>query len=361
MTQHPAMTPASAGAEAGMLLGRERELATVAHMLERTRTGDGAVVAIEGTAGIGKTALLTAVLRDAGEAGARVLAATAAPLEASFPFGVARQLFEPVRREVGETAWEDVSGGAARFSARALGERALETADPGDDPSFATLHGLYWLTANLALEGPLVLAIDDIQWADRPSLRYLCHLVRRLDGVAATVVFALRTGEPATDPRLLSELLVEGADALRLGPLGERDATELVRARGRYRGGPARVLGRSPRHRRQPVPARRTRRGPALGGSRGGAGGDRLPSGSAARERRARAPAPPVGNARGFLCPGHGHGRARGRETARERRRSRGPGDRRGDARGRGPARSGDPRRPADARVRPSGGPGRGV
>lgn len=199
--------------------------------IARARAGDGAVLAIEGTAGIGKTALLSASLRAAAEEGTRVLLATASSFETAFPFGVARQLFEPARRELGEGAWDELSSGAARFAARALDERALELGDFGEDPSFAILHGLYWLTANLAEESPLVLAVDDAQWADRTSLRYLCHLIRRLDGVAATVVVAVRSGEPPADTLLLSELLAAAAPTLRLGPLGERPAAELVRSR----------------------------------------------------------------------------------------------------------------------------------
>lgn len=231
MTQQRAATQAADRAWVGELVGRERELESASAAVAGTRTGDGAVLAIEGAAGIGKTALLSASLRAAAEDGTRVLFATAAPFETAFPFGVARQLFEPARRELGECAWEKLSSGAAGFAARALDDGALDVADPGDDPSFATLHGLYWLTANLALEGPLVLAVDDAQWADRPSLRYLCHLIRRLDGVAATVVLAVRSGEPAADTVLLSELLAAAAPSLRLGPLGEHAATELVRSR----------------------------------------------------------------------------------------------------------------------------------
>jgi hypothetical protein len=47
------------------------------------------------------------------------------------------------------------------------------------DASFAMLHGLYWLAANVAYDRPTVLAIDDLHWADTPSLRWLCYLARR--------------------------------------------------------------------------------------------------------------------------------------------------------------------------------------
>ena len=46
---------------------------------------------------------------------------------------------------------------------------------------FAALHGLYWLVANLTAVGPVVLACDDLQWADEPSLRWLVYLCNRLE------------------------------------------------------------------------------------------------------------------------------------------------------------------------------------
>jgi DNA-binding CsgD family transcriptional regulator len=215
---------------AGPLVGRDTELEAIERGVAAARAGDGRVLAIEGVAGIGKTALVRTALHTARKSAVQGLLATATPLETDFPFGVARQLFEPVRREVGEDAWAELCGGAARFATRALDEQALDAADPGDDPSFATLHGLYWLTANLTLERPLLLAVDDAQWADRPSLRFLAHLVRRLEGIPVLVVLAVRSGDPPADAVLLSELIAASEPALRLTPLGELDAAELVRA-----------------------------------------------------------------------------------------------------------------------------------
>ena len=62
----------------------------------------------------------------------------------------------------------------------------------------AALHGLYWLTANIAAKGPVLLAIDDAHWADKPSLRWLAYLVARLEGLPVLVVMTVRPGEPGT-------------------------------------------------------------------------------------------------------------------------------------------------------------------
>lgn len=97
---------------------------------------------------------------------------------------------------------------------------------PGDDPS-ALVRGLYWLTVNLASgsgsgsgrgagDGPgswpgagpagLLIEVDDAQWADRPSLRYLAYLAARIDELPAALVMAVRSGEEAADEGTLAWL-----------------------------------------------------------------------------------------------------------------------------------------------------------
>ena len=48
------------------------------------------------------------------------------------------------------------------------------------------LHGLYWLLNNLADGAPIVLAVDDLQWSDTESLRFLNYLAPRLDGLRSS-------------------------------------------------------------------------------------------------------------------------------------------------------------------------------
>ena len=61
-------------------------------------------------------------------------------------------------------------GGAAGLSERLFGEAGPELVAQGGDAAFGALHGLYWLTVNLADRGPVLLAVEDAQWADIPSL-----------------------------------------------------------------------------------------------------------------------------------------------------------------------------------------------
>jgi predicted ATPase len=123
-------------------------------------------VLIEGAAGIGKTRLLGEARQRAEAAGMRALAARGSELEREFAFGVVRQLFEPL---LGRERRRALAGAAATAEAVFTAPGGADTADS----SFAALHGLYWLAANLTEEGPLALVVDDLHWCDRASVRFL--------------------------------------------------------------------------------------------------------------------------------------------------------------------------------------------
>jgi predicted ATPase len=162
-----------------VLVDRDGELAAVDRVLSAARAGAGAALLVEGPPGIGKTSLLAAARDSAGCF--RVLSARGSELERDFPFAVARQLLEGALEP-------ELLTGAAALAAPVLMDSAAE-AGP------AALHGLYWLTANLAARTPLLVVADDLHWADVASLRWLAYLVQRLDGLACAVVVGTRPAE----------------------------------------------------------------------------------------------------------------------------------------------------------------------
>jgi len=182
---------------------RNRELASLDSSIHDAAMGTGHVALVEGRAGIGKTQLLAEARRRAAEGGLRTLGARGGELEREFAFGVVRQLFEPL--VVQAEARNRLLAGAAA-AARPIFE-PLQSADEDlGDTSFAVLHGLFWLTVNLSSESPHLLAIDDLHWCDRASLRFLAYLVRRLEGLPVLVVCSLRQSEPDADLALLAEI-----------------------------------------------------------------------------------------------------------------------------------------------------------
>jgi len=210
------------------LLERDADLATVAGFLAAIPDG-GRLVAIEGPPGIGKTALMAETRARANEAGLHVLAARGSELEHSFAFGVVRQLFEPLLASLPAEERTELLAGAAGLAAP-LFDAAQLAAEPAADSSLGTLHGLYWLTANLAEQRPLLLAVDDLHWCDLPSLRWLAYLLPRMEGLAMIVVVGLRPEEPGEDPTLLGQIVSDPlAAVIRPNPLSTEAAAMLLR------------------------------------------------------------------------------------------------------------------------------------
>ncbi len=209
------MTPA--------LVEREREVAQLNALVDAVAGGEGRAVLIEGPAGIGKSALLAQARRRAADGGALVLAARGSELEREFPFGVVRQLLEAVVAGDG-----DVLAGAAAPAAPVF----FGSLEGEGDVSFAALHGLYWVALNLAAERPLVLAVDDLHWCDRASLRFLAYLARRLEDQPILALATVRSNEPGTDVALLGEIAHDPATiSIRPVPLSADAVRDLVRDR----------------------------------------------------------------------------------------------------------------------------------
>jgi DNA-binding CsgD family transcriptional regulator/tetratricopeptide (TPR) repeat protein len=211
------------------LLEREAELRVLETLVARASDGDGRIGLIEGAPGIGKTSLVAVAARLAAEAGMRCLSARGSPMERAFPFGVVRQLFDPVLTAGDAERSEMFAGPAARAERLLAG--GDEPASHGGGP-FAVYHGLYWLTVNLSGAGALALLVDDLQWGDPPSLAALEYLGRRLEGLPVLLVIASRRSEPGFDRSVLDTLGREPA-ARMVAPhaLSEAATAELVRAR----------------------------------------------------------------------------------------------------------------------------------
>jgi DNA-binding CsgD family transcriptional regulator/tetratricopeptide (TPR) repeat protein len=171
------------------LVGREEELQQLELFLAAARAEPRALV-IEGQAGVGKTSLWEAGIGVAGRAGARTLSARPTEAEASFAYAALGDLLR------------DQPGALATLPPRQ--RRALEVAlllsdeevESPDQQSVAL--GVLGAIRRLASDGPLVVAVDDVQWLDAPSEAVLTFAARRVSDVPLALLLSCRTdgGEP---------------------------------------------------------------------------------------------------------------------------------------------------------------------
>jgi DNA-binding CsgD family transcriptional regulator len=218
-----------------MLLERDSELALLDAGIEAAAQRRGSLILVQGPAGIGKSELLALAGSRAKDSGFEVLAARGGEFERSFGFGIARQLLAATLDEAGATERSRLLEGPASLAAPALlldaSEGESQPSSPAmGDPAAPTQHGLHWLVANLAEDAPLVIAIDDLQWSDPESARWLVYLARRLSDLPVLVVAAIRTGELGLDPDLVAALEREPVtQTLQPKALSAGASTELVR------------------------------------------------------------------------------------------------------------------------------------
>jgi len=204
------------------LVERESELAEIDTVVRR-----GGVMLIEAGAGVGKTSLLDAACTLARRERRVVLRARGSDLERDFAFGIARQLFE--RRCADATADERnaLLAGPARPVVTLF--RRDDSSSAEQDTGFAVLHGLYWLTMNLAEKVPLLLAVDDAHWADEASVRWLAYLAPRLDGPAVALVVALRPDESTSRSQPLLAVRAAATTTIRPSLLSRQAVVAIVR------------------------------------------------------------------------------------------------------------------------------------
>ena len=172
------------------LLERELEKDALRAAFTRARGGEGTLILVEGSAGAGKTELSHEARLAAERARLTPLEGKGSELEQPFAFGVVRQLLEPavlLRKQDG------LFTGAAAHAARLF--EVDERSSIDGDAGFEALHSLYWLVVNLVDEAPLLLSVDDCQWADRESLRFFSYLAQRIEDLPIALVLAGRPPE----------------------------------------------------------------------------------------------------------------------------------------------------------------------
>jgi DNA-binding CsgD family transcriptional regulator len=218
-------------AAAEQLVEREDELKVIRAAVNDASAGTGKLLVIEGPAGIGKTRLLLAAREAANAATVRELHARGSELEREFPYGLVRQLFEPALAGAQDEERRALLSGAARIVEPLLAQGEALSLPAVGDSSFPILHGLYWLTNNLAERGPVLVAIDDAHWGDPESLRFLHYLAGRLEETPVLLAITARPNEPSAHSGLVAAILSEpGVEMVRPPPLSDAAVSVLVKS-----------------------------------------------------------------------------------------------------------------------------------
>ncbi len=219
------------------LIDRARELRAVDAALSSAAEGAGNATIVEAAPGYGKTALLDVAADRSAALGYPVLRATGTRLERGFPFGIAIQLLERPWLAADEAERTAFGAGPAHV-AGALLEGRLEEVTLGSEQVYRVIRGLFWLMRNLlsvraADEGrpAVTVLVDDAQWADDESLRFLAYLAARQRHLPIALIVAVRRAEP-DEAAPLSEFRHSGdAVTLRPGPLSTDGVAAAVRER----------------------------------------------------------------------------------------------------------------------------------
>ena len=190
--------------------GRELEVALVNQRLTELRAGTGSVVVIEGAPGFGKTRILEEAFYCGLEMGIRGGHGMADPIDQIVDLApLLEALFEN--------------------DPPLLSRAALDDVHAAPEQRFWLLHDLEALLEQAALEGPLLLCLDDLHWADNGTAAALRTLPRRLAGLPITWFLATRPGQGTTQMRAaLADLVGGGADRLQLAPLSTEAVADVV-------------------------------------------------------------------------------------------------------------------------------------
>lgn len=203
------------------LVERETELGAAESMLKAAAEGRGGVIAFLGPTGSGKTQLLDAVCA---RARGPVLHASGYSTETTLGYGVVRQLFDGIVEELGPGERDRLFEGPSGAALPPLG-RGPAPGGPVADPDFAGRHGVWKLLEAIgSAQGPLLVAVDDLEWSDPDSAYALAYCANRLGATQIALVCT------ASEPELSAAhaAILSAGRHYSLSPLSHEGCAQLV-------------------------------------------------------------------------------------------------------------------------------------
>jgi DNA-binding CsgD family transcriptional regulator len=203
--------PLSVDGLAAAPVGRERDLARLRGLLDRAEAAPAAAL-LSGPAGIGKTTLWRAAVREAHGRGFGVLETRAVEAEAQLAFGGLADLLGE-RLDAVAAALPEPQREALDLALQRVPDRGRVPA-----PLAVSLGSLAALRA-LASEGPVLLAVDDLPWLDSATTRVLEYVLRRLEREPIGLLAAVRTDLADAPLPTVAAAFAGPVERIHVGPL----------------------------------------------------------------------------------------------------------------------------------------------
>jgi DNA-binding NarL/FixJ family response regulator len=231
-----------AGSSATVLVGREDELAHISSLVKRAQKGSGTTLLVSGEGGVGKTQLLLAASDVAAQSGWQVVSGRAYSVETGIPYALFADAFVPFLRTLEPSALSVLSRGGTgelAYLFPALGRPGdREKIAAGSDAAELKAR-LQWnftqLLSRLAQRKPLMLVLENLQWADASSLELFHFVARQISSFPIAILASYNETERDANAVLrTSEQSLLGlgvASHLRLGPLSHDAVSQLLQIR----------------------------------------------------------------------------------------------------------------------------------
>lgn len=188
-----------------LLVGREQEMAQMQDALDKALAGEGALLMMEGEAGVGKTRLAVALLQNAADAGATVISATCQAIERQLPFAVLADVLGRYLQGVPQATLQQLPRASLQQVAQIVpslqdrlapaGSTTGDTGDSLEENRLRLVDGVVDFLLALAHTRPLALFLDDLHWADADTLTLVNRLARRLENVSLLLLVAWRSDD----------------------------------------------------------------------------------------------------------------------------------------------------------------------
>ncbi len=210
------------------MVGRAAEVGRLEAALDTAGAGEAACIALEGEPGIGKTRLLTELRQRAEERGHIVLHGQAAEFERDLPFGIITETLDPyLASHSGE--FELADAGHRQELGAIFPSLRLDSEAPSSalgDERYRAHRAVRELLELLAEKKAIVLALDDLHWADDASIELLSALLRRPPDAPVLIALAFRPG--SAPERLTAALAAPLAGRVGVEPLSESEAVSFL-------------------------------------------------------------------------------------------------------------------------------------